>query len=61
MENTARDEVLVFKNQCSFGGGTGEQILKELLANRKAGDGKSAGRLCTWTWQCKSATRAATS
>ena len=59
MENTARDEVLVFKNQSRIGGGTGEQILKELLAHRSAGNGKGAGRLCTWTWQ--SARRAATS
>ena len=41
----ARKEVLRFKEQCKINGEkTGEEILQELLANKKAG--KGAGELC---------------
>jgi len=45
MEQKAREEVQVFKDQCKIAGDTGEEILERLLANRQAG--KGAGRLCT--------------
>ena len=45
MEKRARKEVLRFKDQCKIAGDTGEEILKELLAKRKAG--KGADELCT--------------
>ena len=45
MEKRASEEVQVFKYQCKIDGDTGKDILKELLANRKAG--KGAARLCT--------------
>ena len=45
MEEMARKEVLRFKEQCKINGEkTGEKILQELLANKKAG--KGAGELC---------------
>ena len=45
MEERARKEVLRFKEQCKINGEeTGERILQELLANKKAG--KGAGELC---------------
>ena len=45
MEKRAREEVLRFKDKCKIDGEkTGEEILQELLANKKAG--KGAGGLC---------------
>ena len=45
MEKRAFEEVLRFKEQCKINGEkTGEKILQELLANKKAG--KGAGKLC---------------
>ena len=45
MEKRASEEVQRFKDQCQINGEmTGEKILQELLANKKAG--KGAGKLC---------------